>query len=262
MLNPNTIQNIPISNNTSSVYELNYIPDIEGDIYNLNDTRDFSRYIKDIEKEVRGSFEYRKMISYFREHMDMNRCAFLDNTTYDSRENKISIEIHHYPLTLYDICIVVYNKRSYYNESLELNMVAKEVMQRHYELIVGLVPLSKTVHELAHNGDIFIPLNIVLGNWIRFIDIYKDFMSPEQLDTLDKIIEYNDNYNKQNNEEILRQNIITISSNNEEYMIPNLKEVYSKMTNRISDIKQNHYMLPMINTTKKKINPIIKLSTN
>ena len=174
MQDPAQIRNVPINHTQNEVFEMNSIPDFEEQAYDLTDEKDFARYISDIEKEVRGSFEYKQMIQYFKDNMDMNRCAFLQGTTIDP-ENRISIEIHHHPFTLYDLCIIVYNKREYFKESMELEMVAKEVMQRHYELLVGLIPLSKTVHELAHSENLFIPVDRVLGNWQRFINIYNDF---------------------------------------------------------------------------------------
>ena len=175
MQDPGNIRNIPINHSTNSTLELNIIPEYTEPVYNLFDEKDFEKFIKDIEKSVRNSFEYKQFISYLRDYMDMNKCAFIDNTTKD-RDSKVRIEIHHYPFTLYDIVKIVYNKRVSNNESTELEMIAKEVMQIHYELLVGLIPLSKTVHELAHNEWIFIPVDKVLGNWQHFMAVYKDYM--------------------------------------------------------------------------------------
>lgn len=245
MIDPAVIKNIPINHSENEIFEMNSIPDFDQQTYDLTDDKDFSRYISDIEKEVRGSFEYKQMIQYFKDNMEMNRCSFLQKTTIDP-ENRISIEIHHYPFTLYDLCIIIYNKREYFGESLELEMVAKEVMQRHYELLVGLIPLSKTVHELAHSENIFIPVDHVLGNWKRFMDIYYNFMTPEQTDVIQRIVEYTDNYNKERNEEVLRQNIIYLSSTDPRYALPDLHQVYDSMVARIQTIKDNQYRMPEI----------------
>ena len=273
MIDPAGIKNVPINHSENETFEMNAIPDFEEQAYDLTDAKDFTRYIADIEKEVRGSFEYKQMIQYFKENMEMNRCAFLQGTTVDS-ENRISIEVHHYPFTLYDICMIVYNKREHFGESVELEMVAKEVMQRHYELLVGLIPLSKTVHELAHSENIFIPVDHVLGNWNRFINVYQDFMTPEQVDVIQRIIEYTESYNKERNEEILKQNMIYLSTNDPRYQLPDLHTVYDSMTSRIQVIKDNQYRMPEITDSqyeadktkqdpeaprakRKKIDPII-----
>ena len=268
MQDPGNIRNIPINHDTNSTLQLNLIPEFMEDAYNLQDDKDFERYIKDIEKAVRGSFEYRQFIGYLRDYMDMNKCAFLANTTKD-KDSKVKIEVHHYPFTLYDICKIVYNKRVYNNESLELEMVAKEVMQLHYELIVGLIPLSKTVHELAHNEWIFIPVDRVLGNWKYFAAVYDKFMEADSKDVLNRIIEFSENYDKQRNEEILQQNNIYLEYKDQKYQLPDLKQVYSNMKGRIETIKQNYYQLPEVTqeeyeqkkkemkNEKQKINPFI-----
>lgn len=245
MIDPCNIRNVPINHSEDAVFEMNSIPEYDQQAYDLTDEKDFSKYISDIEKEVRGSFEYKQMIQYLKENMDMNRCAFLEGTTIDP-ENRISIEIHHYPFTLYDLCIIIYNKREYYNESVELEMVAKEVMQRHYELLVGLIPLSKTVHELAHSENIFIPVDRVLGNWKRFWNVYSDFLTPEQADVIQRIIEYTEAYNKERNEEVLKRNVVYLSSTDSRYQLPDLHQVYDSMKSRMRVLKDNQYRMPEI----------------
>ena len=77
-----------------------------------------------------------------------------------------------------------------YKESLEVQMVAKEVMECHYKLIVGLISLSETVHELAHSHRLFIPVDHVIGRYKIFVELYKPFIEPEMLETLERIEKY------------------------------------------------------------------------
>jgi hypothetical protein len=199
----------------------------------------------------------------------MNKCSFLKGIS-NEESYDIKIEIHHYPFSLADIVNIVIKKRQYYNESLDVQMVAKEVMQRHYELLVGLIPLSKTVHKLVHSESIFIPIDKALGNWQRFMDIYSNFMSPEQADVIERIIEYSKSYNKELNEEVLKQNTIYLSSTDPRYQLPDFHKVYDNMIDRIGVIKENQYRLPEVTEAqyaakkeeldkiqKEKINPII-----
>lgn len=248
MQDPGNIRNIPINTNTNSLLELTKITEFEDSVYDLDDEKDFQKYIKEIEKAVRTSIEYRRFISYLRDYMDMNKCAFFENTTRD-RDSKVKIEIHHYPFTLYDICKIVYNKRTFYGESVEREMVAKEVMQLHYQLVIGLIPVSETIHELAHNEWIFIPVDKVLGNWQAFRDAYKDFMEADQYDVLERIVEYSGEYEdkgKERNRRILQQTNIYLNYDDPSYKIPDLRSAYENMRNRIDVIKQNYYMLPEV----------------
>ena len=152
--------------------------------YDLCDEKEFSLYIKDLERLVRQSFEYRWLISYLKRSEGMDQCSFLENVS--SRDNtKVKIEIHHSPLTLFDICLAVFRKRQANGEDLNINNVAYEVMWLHYIGWVGLIPLSATVHELVHNNYIFIPTDKVRGNYQQFINTYYNYIDPEVLDCID-----------------------------------------------------------------------------
>lgn len=254
MIDPTDIIEV-IPNNETNLIKLNQIEECDYEVYNLFDDKDFKKFIDDVEKEVRSSFEYKQMIKYIRDYMDMKECAFLEDVEIDG-SFKIKIEQHHYPFTLYDISLIVFNKRLYYKESLELEDVAKEVMILHYKLMVGLIPLSETVHQLVHNKYIFIPIDKVLGRYNLFVDAYKDFMLPEHLDILKRIEDYSisqfEHSNINNN--ILQQSK-TYLETDETYKLPDLTNISTAMTNRIQEIKDNAYRLPTLtdNNEQQKI---------
>ena len=61
-----------------------------------------------------------------------------------------------------------------------LYLDADEVMECHYLNRVGLIPLSKTIHEMVHKSDkIFIPLHLVYGRYKEFFDVYGEYMSDQ-----------------------------------------------------------------------------------
>lgn len=236
--------------NLPDLIKIKQVPEFDFDIYHLEDDKEYDRYIKDIEKEVRKSFEYRAFIKFLRENMDMNKCSFLKGVT-NSETYDIKIEIHHYPFTLRDIVEIVYRKRCFYNESLNVQMVAKEVMELHYKLIIGLIPLSETVHELAHSGRLFIPVDHVLGRYQVFVDIYKPFCSPEQLETLDRIEKYTEENSDLLDTTILDQNRVTYEVNDNRFALPEFNTINNNMIEQINAIKNNNYALPTINNTKQ-----------
>lgn len=153
--------------------------------------KDRVKFIKRIEKIVRSSLEYKDYIAFLKDNVDMTACKFFNNV--DGLDNRrIKIEIHHEPLTLYDIVNVVVEK--WIVEGIPLNdlYIADEVMRLHYENKVGLIPLSKTVHQLVHDSaDIIIPLPMVYGNYRAFLDEYSDFIEsglPEIIEKLERKI--------------------------------------------------------------------------
>lgn len=219
------------------VIELGNIQPFEIEEFDLNDPKEFSKYIKQIKNICRNSFEYRELIKFLRENMDMNSCSFFENVN-NIDTFKIKIEIHHHPFTLEDIVLIVYNKRVYFGESLESELVAKEVMYLHYLLLVGLIPLSETVHELVHNNYLFIPMDKVMGNVSEFINMYERFMTPEQLDVLENNINMSKAYLEGAHKDILATHHIYIDTSGS-YTLPTYQEIIDLMNENIKRIQEN-----------------------
>lgn len=250
MIDPNSIMHIEdttkrTKENQLQVLKFEDIPQYDVETYDIYSDKDFKKYIQDVEKEVRSSIEYRRAIRYLKENMGMNESAFMDGIASDS-DNKISIELHHSPFTLFDISLIVFNKRLFYGESLELQATAKEVTKLHYYLVVGLVALTKTEHELVHNSYLFVPADKVLGDYGKFITYYKNFMTPEQIDTIDRIEEYSMTYNRAQNEIILQNNLITLDTS-VSYTLPKFEDVKALMDSKIQEVKDNGYQLLSVN---------------
>jgi len=238
------------------------IPEFEYQIYDTSDEKEYEHYIKDVESQVRRSFEYRQFIKYLRETMGLNKCAFLQNVSNEETFD-IKIELHHYPFSLRDIADIVYRKRAYYKESLEVQMVAKEVMECHYKLIIGLISLSETVHELAHSHRLFIPVDKVVGRYKLFVELYKPFIEPEMLETLERIEKYTLEHSEIENTNVIEQNNITYNIKDNRFALPDMNPITDQMFNRLETIKQNNYLLPVATEPpelpKKIIKPFISI---
>lgn len=229
--------------NRSNTISIQQVPEFDFLLYNLEDDKEYNHFVVDVERDVRKSIEYRKFINYIRDNMNMNQCSFLKGVT-NQETYDIKIELHHYPFTLRDIVEIVIRKRTYYNESLSIYMVSKEVMELHYKLMVGLIPLSKTVHKLVHNGKLFIPVDRVLGRYQLFVDYYKPFCEPEQLEVLNRIEEYTTKQSDLMDTTILEQNHITYDIKEKDYQLPETKQISQTMIQQMQAIKDNNYLLP------------------
>lgn len=179
----NKVENIYVDG-TSSVFEINSMDRFDSEQYDIYDQKDYARFIKDTETVCRTSFEYRQLINYLRYSEGMNTCTFLNNIT-NVDSNKVKIEIHHSPLTLFDIVSAVIKRRLHCKESIDIFNISKEILWLHYMGYVGLVPVSESVHELIHNQYIFVPTNLVRGNWREFVTRYYDYIAPEVIDAID-----------------------------------------------------------------------------
>lgn len=153
----------------------------------ITNERQRDKLIKSIERTVRSSLEYKDLIKYLRENIDMNSCEFFHNI--NGKKKKGMIEIHHEPFDLYTLTAIVLAKQEtelgYINEL----SVASEVMRLHYQGLVGLIPLSVTPHELVHVGKLAIPLNCVYGRFVEFVKTYFDYIDDAYVSMLNDKIE-------------------------------------------------------------------------
>lgn len=256
----------------AQVMTIDDIPNYDIEDYDLFNEKDFKKYIDDIERLVRTSREYREAVQYLRMYMDMNNSLFFRNVN-NIETAKIKIELHHYPFTLYDIVLTVFNKRSRCQEPLDTELVAKEVAYLHYFLIIGLVPLSKTEHKLVHNQALFIPLEynntpIVLGDYNKFIEMYEKDIPEDAMVRYNTYKELTKTYNNAINTKILEINptYLKLPGSDENslgsYNLPELEQVLSLTQNKINSITQKHsktYRLEdnQYDNTNKKIKPFI-----
>lgn len=156
----------------------------------IDSTKKRVKIVKKMENIVRQSMEQKDLMAYLREYLDFKACAIYQHI---SKENnpKIRVEIHHGPFTLYDICDVVLQKWIDSGMPLNLLYMASEVVELHYKNMVGLVPLSKSVHESVtnHSDKIIIPLYMFHGDYKKFIKDYADYISDDLIDKYERAIE-------------------------------------------------------------------------
>lgn len=157
---------------------------------NLDDNKRKRKFIERVKRLIRGSMEYRDYIQFLRENVDMDSCAFFNFVTSNAEKNpdnrKVKIEIHHEPFTLDDIVATVVEK--YIQEGIPIDSmdIAEEVMELHYNNKVGLIPLSKTIHQIVHNtGKVPIPIYMCYGAYADFVKEYEEYL--ENLGLMDKL---------------------------------------------------------------------------
>lgn len=165
------------------VRKVNSVPPVDMHVSVMSD-KDKLRLIKQIERAVRGSIEYRHYIAFLKKEIDMTKCSYFNGIS-NKDGRKVSIEIHHEPFTLFDITKTVLDKWIINNEKLNILKMAEEVMKLHYQNKVGLLPLSLTVHELVHSGKVFVPLQNVYGDFVEFLEEYDPYISDDLKDMLE-----------------------------------------------------------------------------
>ena len=154
-----------------------------------------SKLTKTIEKYIRQSMEYKDLIKYLKDNIDMTSCQFFHNV--NSNKKKGLIEIHHEPFDLFTLTSIVMRKQEAELGYIDELIVAEEVMRLHYVGLVGLIPLSVTVHELVHKGKLIVPLNCVYGRFVQFVKDYFEYIDPSYLSMLDNKINLTKNITRE-----------------------------------------------------------------
>jgi len=139
--------------------------------------KDKIKFIKKVERLVRSSDEYRTFVRYLKDDLNFNHCSMLNTLNSD----EVSVEMHHHPFTLYDITETVINEHVIKNQKFNSFSISNYVMELHYKNFVGLVPLSKTMHELIHydRSSYKIPRELVVGNFDLYYQKNVQFMEEE-----------------------------------------------------------------------------------
>lgn len=197
-----SIKKIQKPNETNNIVSMkkgdDVVISIKGDSRNIlgsfyfnefSDTKEIKKFIKKIETQIRTSKEYKDYLYHLNQEIGINHCAVFGNIT-DSDE--VSLEFHHYPLTLYDIVEICVNKKIMNDEKFCSMDVIDEVLKLHQKNQVGLVKLCKTAHELCHDGKIFIKLESIFGKVNEFIEDYKEYIPEDIIENYNKLIDMND----------------------------------------------------------------------
>lgn len=234
MRNPYQLNIIQSSDNQPEIIKLNNIPTYDIQDWNLADQKDFKKFLTELEKAVRGSFEYQQYIQYLRTSFNMNSCAFYRNVS-NVPNPKIKIHIHHDPITLYDICLIVFRKRQSLCESIDEESIAKEVMWNHYNGFVGLIPLSETAHELVHSNYLFIPCTHVFGDYKEFVNMYKPYFTLDQLDLLKDIEDASSLYTSDRAKHLFQERFTYVDDTGS-YDFPKKEEIIKMLQQRKSEL--------------------------
>lgn len=145
----------------------------------FGDDKSKVKYVKQIERLIRTSLEYKSLIKFLREEINMTYCSYFQNV--NSNMKGVKIEIHHAPFNLFELTSIVMNR--FFEEENDLNpfAIAEETMRIHFEGMVGLIPLADTVHEIVHADEpkIHVPIHFVYGDIVTFYETYHTFLSDD-----------------------------------------------------------------------------------
>lgn len=212
--------NPTISGDDYDFYEIPFYKDAEYFAIIEN----FVNFVKAVERLVRTSKDYKKYIAYLKNDLGLRACQVLSNIENieeeddDKKIKDVTIEMHHGPLlTLFDVVSIVVDHYLVNNKKINTFIIADAVLEEHFNHNIQVVMLSKTTHQLVHDGQIFINFKQGFGYVNRFLKKYKDGLHPELIEKIEKYIERSKQYDSFDNGVLELDR--TISEFKEEYEI-------------------------------------------
>jgi len=156
-------------------------------INSFENSSELNKFIKAVERLVRSCGEYKQWKAYLIDILGCVECAITGELL-----NEVTLEVHHHIPSLYDVVKAVVMKNLENQIEFCSFDIATKVIEIHYENKVGFVMLVKTLHEKFHNGFLKIPIDLVRGNYMAFLNEYSRYLDDEDLDKINERLAINE----------------------------------------------------------------------
>jgi len=140
----------------------------------------YKNFVNAVERQVRSSPEYKEWVKYLRIEFGASVCALTHEIN-----DETSVEIHHHPVSLYNVCVIVCNTLMAKGDFFSTFDIAQYVISLHFQGKVGFIPLVKSIHEKYHNGFVEIPIELIKGDWRFLVDTF--VCPPEVMVVVNKL---------------------------------------------------------------------------
>lgn len=146
---------------------------------NIEDDKEMNKFIKKCESMIRTCVEYGEWTDYIRNVMEITECQITGNSHCNAKT-----DVHHHPYTLYDIVKGVILKRIVNEKEFSSIDIVKEVIELHYEMKVPFIVLIKSLHEMYHNSALSLPMELVQGDHLYFLNTYSHFLEDDDMEPI------------------------------------------------------------------------------
>jgi len=153
---------------------------------NFVDTKEYTTFVKNCERLVRSSYEYRQWKKYLIDVLGLTDCVITGESV-----DECTIEVHHHIPSLFTMCKAVTNKFIDNKQEFSSLDVTLEILTLHYTNYVGYCLLLKSMHEKFHNGFLQIPIDLVNGNYKKFLSDYEKYIDKEDMENIQKRLNTN-----------------------------------------------------------------------
>ena len=161
------------------LYSDNYPFNLSLRIKTFENEAEYTKFIKNCEKLVRGCQEYKLWRNYITDVLQVTSCAITEEAM-----NETTVEIHHQIPSLFILIKALVNEKLEAEESFCTFDISTKAIELHFLNKIGYVPLISSMHEKLHNGFLQIPRRLVKGDYIYFIEHYSQYLEEDDLETI------------------------------------------------------------------------------
>ena len=156
-------------------------------IKNFENEAEYVKFIRNCEKNIRGSIEYKQWRNYIIDVLGVQTCMITNE-----RMDQCTIEVHHHIPSLFLVVKCLINQKIEKEEDFSTFDIALEAITEHYKNRIGYVTVIKSMHEKFHNGFLSIPIQVVRGNYKAFLEKYSKYMDDEDLENIESRLSINE----------------------------------------------------------------------
>lgn len=161
------------------LYSDNYPFNLSLRIQTFENEADYTKFVKNCEKLIRGSNEYKLWRNYITDVLQIQSCAITEE-----RSDQCSTEIHHHVPSLFILCKALINEKLEKEEQFCTFDIATKAIELHFLNKIGFVNLVGSIHEKFHNGFLNIPKSLIRGDYAFFLNNYSKFLDEDELDNI------------------------------------------------------------------------------
>ena len=157
---------------------------------------EYKKFIRNCEKLIRGSVEYKLWRDYIKDVLQVTRCVITEESM-----DECEIQVHHHIPSLYQLLKALINKKLEHNTPFSTFDICIESIEIHFQNKVGYLVLISSMHEKLHNGALKVPFNLIRGNYNAFLSEFGRYLDDEDLDQINEklaVLEGNTSWSRDN----------------------------------------------------------------
>jgi len=147
------------------------------------DEKNYKKFVGSCKRMIRMSPEYKLWTDYLREVLGFYSCSITGEVN-----SQTTVEIHHHPIPMEVIIKGVLNRRMGSKTGFCSFDIITEVIELHFKNHIGYIPIVSSLHEKFHNGFLDIPMEMVNGNYKKYLEQFGTFLEDDDLSTIQERI--------------------------------------------------------------------------